>query len=248
MFNLLREHKLTLVYLISTLLAITLATQLGARLDIMPLVLLGVISPLLLALGFSFYENSWLGIKELFSHPSGFIFNPLAIVIALLAPFILMITSIAIDSGDWLTPNFSIMLDKLPILLILMTGEEYGWRRFAFARLSKSCSFMLSSLIVSIAWYFWHYPGYVVGIGTPENMAFWMFGAMIIPASILISYLYIWTRNVYLVILAHVSSNMAFNTLPFLPEHTGDSNAFLIYTGSLWLLALPFILNKRYWS
>jgi membrane protease YdiL (CAAX protease family) len=248
MFQSLREQQLTLIYLASTLIAITIATQLGSRLDFAPIVLLGVISPMLLAIAFSYYENRWQGVKEFIGRPVGFHFNALAIALALLLPFTLMIISIAIDTGKWVLPDFGIMLGKLPILLVLMTGEEFGWRRYAFARLSQTGSFMVSALIVAVVWVFWHYPGYLIGMGTPDEMSFWLFGLMVIPASILMAYLYYWTRNVYLVILAHVSSNMAFNTLPFLPEVTGDSTAFMIYAGLIWLLALPLILNRKHWS
>ena len=243
-----REQKLTFIYLASTLLFILLATQLGSRLNLIPIVLLGVVSPLLLATAFSFFEGGWRGVKDLFGQPQGYHFSVLAFCAALFLPFLLMMLSIAIDTGQWKLPNFSIMLGKLPILLILMTGEEFGWRRYAFARLSNSYSFILAAFLVSLVWLFWHYPGYLIGMGTPEAMSFWLFGLMLIPASILMAYLYMWTKNVYLVILAHVSSNMAFNTLSFLPEVTGDSSAFIIYTSSLWLLALPLILNKQHWS
>ncbi len=248
MIQMFREQKLTLIYLASTLVAITLATQLASRLDIKPIVLLGVISPMLLALAFSFYENRWQGVKAFMRHPEGFNFNLLASACALLLPFALMMLSIGLNRDEWTLPDFSIMLGKLPILLILMTGEEYGWRRYAFARLSKSNSFMMSALVVAVVWVLWHYPGYLIGMGTPEQMSFWLFALMVIPASILMALLYRWTKNIYLVILAHVSSNMAFNTLQFLPEVTGDSTAFIIYTGILWLLALPVILNKKLWS
>jgi len=238
---------MTFIYLAATLVAISLATQAGFRLGVMPLVLLGVISPMLLAIGFSAYENGWRGVKAFLRHPMGFNWNPLAVAGALLLPFALMILSIGLDRGEWVLPDFSVFLGKLPILLILMTGEEYGWRRYAFARLSESSSFMASALVVALVWLFWHYPGYLIGMGTPEQMPFWMFGLMLAPASLLMSFLYRWTQNIYLVILAHVSSNMAFNALPFLPEVTGDSTAFVIYTGLVWLLALPLILNKKYW-
>jgi membrane protease YdiL (CAAX protease family) len=247
MYQAFKEQKLTFIYLASTLLVISLAMQMGSRLNIIPIVLLGVISPLLLAAAFSFYESGWRGLKGFFGRPQGFHFNSLAFTAALILPFILMMLSIAIDTGEWVLPNFSIMPGKLPLLLILMTGEEFGWRRYAFARLSQSYAFIPAALIVAVVWLFWHYPGYLIGMGTPEEMSFWLFGFMLIPASILMAYLYVWTKNVYLVILAHVSSNMAFNTLSFLPEVTGDSTAFIIYASLLWLLAVPLILNKNQW-
>ncbi|SMF68226.1 CAAX protease self-immunity [Alteromonadaceae bacterium Bs31] len=248
MIQTIREHKLTFIYLATTLVIIALATQLGSRLDIIPIVLLGVISPMLLAVAFSGYENGWRGVKDLLGRPSGFHFSTLSFTAALLLPFSLMMIGIAIDTGKGVLPNFSIMPSKLPILLLLMTGEEFGWRRYAFARLSKSLSFMISALIVAAVWWLWHYPGYLIGMGTPEEMSFLLFGLMVLPASILMAYLYSWTKNIYLVIVAHVSSNMAFNTLPLLPEVSGNSTAFIIYTGLLWLLALPIILNKKLWS
>jgi membrane protease YdiL (CAAX protease family) len=247
MIQMLRDHKLTFIYLASTILAIAFATQIASRLDLVPIVLLGVISPMLLAIAFSYYENRWRGVRNFLGRPKGFKFSLLAFTLALLLPFSLMLFSLYIDTGEWIVPNFGNMLSKLPILLILMTGEEFGWRRYAFDRLSKTSSFLLSALIVAAVWLFWHYPGYLIGMGTPDDMSFWLFGLMVIPGGILMAYLYHWTRNVYLVILAHVSSNAAFNGLPFLPEVTGDATAFTIYAGLLWVLVVPIILNKKYW-
>jgi membrane protease YdiL (CAAX protease family) len=242
------KQKLTLIYLAMTLVAIALATQFGSRSGIEVAVLLGVISPMLLAIGFSFYEAGWRGVVGFLGRPTGFHFNVVATALALFLPFGLMMLSLALELRTLVLPNVDIMLSKLPILLVLMTGEEFGWRRYAFARLEKNYSFMLSALMVAGVWLFWHYPGYLIGMGTPEAMPFWLFGLMLVPASILIAYLYRWTKNVYLVILAHVSSNLAFNGLPFLPEHTGDSTAFIIFTVMLWLLVLPLILNRKLWS
>jgi membrane protease YdiL (CAAX protease family) len=243
-----RSQLLTYCYLACTVAVIGLATQAGARLDMMGLVLVGVISPLLLAVGFSYFEEGWLGVRSFFAHPSGFNFNPVAVICAALLPCALMLLCIYIDRGQISPPDFGIMLSKLPILLILMTGEEYGWRRYAFARLSTHMAFLPSAIIVGLVWWLWHYPGYLIGMGTPEKMSFFLFGAMVIPASILIALLYRWTQNIYLVILAHVSSNLAFSGLPFLPEHTGDSSAFIYYTTMLWLLVVPLCLNKKYWA
>lgn len=247
MIQFLREQQLTLSYLVSTLAVITIATQLGARFDLAVIVMLGVISPLILAVVFSAAEKGWQGVRAFFDHPPGFQCPLLAAACALLIPFAFMILSIGVDRGQWVLPEFAIMPAKLPILLLLMTGEEYGWRRYAFDRLQGSASFMPASAVVTLVWLFWHYPGYLIGMGTPEQMPFWLFALMLIPASILICFLYRWTRNIYLVILAHISSNMAFNTLPFLPEVTGTSSAFVIYTALLWLLAAPLILNKKFW-
>ena len=242
-----RTQKLTLIYFAATLLAITLATQLGDRLEQPGIVLVGVVSPLLLAAAFSYYEFGWRGVRGLFGRPAGFRVGLLPLMCALLLPFVLMMASIGLDRGEWTPPDVSNSWKKVPILLVLMTGEEFGWRRFAFARLLSSASFMTSALLVGVVWLCWHFPGHLIGMGTPDDMSFGLFALMLIPGSILLAYLYFWTRNVYLVILAHVSSNVAFNSLPLLPEVTGDSTAFTIYAGLLWLLALPLILNRRYW-
>lgn len=241
------KQRLTVIYLANTLVAITLATQMGARTGVVPIVLLGVISPMLLALVFSGYEAGWRGIKRFLSGPLGFHFSALALVCAICLPPALMLLSLYIDTGRLPTPDIGIMLQKLPILLILMTGEEFGWRRYAFARLAEHCSFMVAALAVAGVWWLWHYPGYLIGMGTPEQMSFWLFGVMVIPGGVLLAFLYRWTRNVYLVIAAHVSSNLAFSGLPFLPEFTGDSTAFILYSGLLWLLVVPLLLQRKYW-
>lgn len=242
-----REQRVTLIYLASTILVMALLTVIAVRVSVAPIIFLGVISPLLLAVAFSYYERGWGGIKELFCHPPGFNFKALATGCAIFLPPGLMMLSIAISHDEWVAPNFSEVLAKIPFLMVLMAGEEFGWRRYAFDRLSREFSFMLSANIVGVAWLVWHFPGYLVGMGTPDGLPFWFFGLMVVPASILLAFLYRWTRNVYLVILAHVSSNAGFIGLPLLPEVAGSTSAFAVYAGLLWLLVAPLLLNKKFW-
>lgn len=242
------NQRITVIYLLTTIVVMVVVTQLGAKSGFMPIVLLGVISPMLLAMAFCRYEGNWPAVARLFAKPDGFRFNTFAFLCAAFLPAALMLTSIYIDTGHIPAVDYGIMLQKLPVLLVLMTGEEFGWRRYAFARLSERYSFTFSAVLVAVIWWLWHFPGYLIGMGTPEKMSFWLFGLMVLPGGILLAFLYRWTKNVYLVILAHVSSNMAFSGLPLLPEITGDSTAFVIYTGLLWLLILPLLLQRKYWK
>lgn len=69
--------------------------------------------------------------------------------------------------------------------------EELGWRGFALPHLQRRYSALVSSLIIGVAWAFWHWPNYFIA-SNPHP--FWSFAALI-PMGIAASILYTWVYN-----------------------------------------------------
>ena len=67
-----------------------------------------------------------------------------------------------------------VLANLLP-LLIIVVGEEYGWRGFALPRLQRRYSALVATLIVSAVWWIWHYPGSLIDTGVPLDTPFWLF-------------------------------------------------------------------------
>jgi uncharacterized protein len=51
-----------------------------------------------------------------------------------------------------------VLLAMTPVMALLITGEELGWRGFALERLLKTRGPVISSLIVGVFWGIWHLP------------------------------------------------------------------------------------------
>jgi membrane protease YdiL (CAAX protease family) len=69
--------------------------------------------------------------------------------------------------------------------------EEIGWRGFAVPHLQRRYSALVSSLIIGVAWAFWHWPNFVIPSDPPP---WWQFVALV-PMSMVASVLFTWVYN-----------------------------------------------------
>ncbi len=121
-------------------------------------------------------------------------------------------------------------------------GEEFGWRGFALPRLLKKYSALTSSLILGLIWGGWHYAGHLVGAGV-EGIAFFYLFVWILGATILFTWIFNHTRNIWTMILLHSVANATFNLMPITPVNSGGTATFYTFIGLVWLLALIVILR-----
>jgi membrane protease YdiL (CAAX protease family) len=69
--------------------------------------------------------------------------------------------------------------------------EEIGWRGFALPHLQRRYSALASSLIIGLAWAFWHWPNFVI----PSDSLQWWHVLAFIPLTMAISVLFTWVYN-----------------------------------------------------
>jgi len=69
--------------------------------------------------------------------------------------------------------------------------EEIGWRGFALPHLQRRYSAFVSSLIIGLAWAFWHWPNFVI----PSDPPPWWQLAAFVPMSMAASVLFTWVYN-----------------------------------------------------
>ncbi len=91
--------------------------------------------------------------------------------------------------------------------------EELGWRGYALDRLQEKHSALTSSLLLGAAWALWHLPLFLIedtyqnnlGLGSP---AFWLYAGVMIPQSILMTWIYNHTqRSTLSAVLFHFMIN-----------------------------------------
>jgi len=134
------------------------------------------------------------------------------------------------------------LLPQVIVILLIAFGEEYGWRGYALPRLQQRYNALVASLILGLGWGFWHFPGYLIGVGVPLEMPFYVFMLWVLAATILITWVYNNTRSVLMAILMHVAANATFNYLSLLPEFTGQITTFWLFLGLLWLVTVAAII------
>lgn len=135
------------------------------------------------------------------------------------------------------------LLPQMIVIFLIAIGEEYGWRGYLLPRLMKRFSVFYASIILGVIWGFWHFPAYMIGTGTPEEMSFSLFLLWVVLGTLFISWIYYYTRSVLTSILAHISANTAFNYLFILPEFTGSTNTFWLF-----LLYLSVLMVVVYYT
>jgi membrane protease YdiL (CAAX protease family) len=137
------------------------------------------------------------------------------------------------------------LLPQIIVIILIAIGEEYGWRGYLLPRLMNRFNVFYSSIILGVIWGFWHFPAYMIGTGTPEEMSFSLFLLWVVLGTLFISWIYYYTRSVLTSILAHISANAAFNYLNILPEFTGSANTFWLFMLYLSVLIVVVYYTGR---
>ena len=156
---------------------------------------------------------------------------------------------------DAAVPQFSFRMDmqRVGLIMLLSLGEEVGWRGYALPQLAIRHNWTRASLIVGIAWALWHYPGYLVGFGAPQEIPFLVFATWVTGASFLFTWPYLKSnRNLWSAVLMHGGANIALGALPIMPGAAGTQATFYILTALVVLIAflLAFFgqLKEPTWS
>ncbi|WP_168203275.1 CPBP family intramembrane glutamic endopeptidase [Oceanispirochaeta crateris] len=115
-----------------------------------------------------------------------------------------------------LSENFMVrilMAATLGVLVSMLTaaGEEIGWRGFLVPELLKRYSPLKTSLIVSVIWALYHYPGIFFSSytsGTESWYAVLFFTLQIMSLSFIMTWLWIKSGSLWPAIILHSSHNL----------------------------------------
>jgi membrane protease YdiL (CAAX protease family) len=132
----------------------------------------------------------------------------------------------------------------LYVLILSVTGEEFGWRGFALPRLLGKKNALTSGIIIGLIWGLWHLPLFFIPGNFHQEIPLILFLLQDIALSIIMTWLYQNTQGSLLIaLLFHAASNTTLGLFPVLPMDTGGSLVPLwISFGLLWLLTIGIVL------
>jgi membrane protease YdiL (CAAX protease family) len=142
--------------------------------------------------------------------------------------------------SDVYTPNR--FLIGIAFGLIAGFLEEIGWMGFAFRALSAQRSEFSAAVLVGVLWGFWHLPVIdFLGTASPHGSYlvpyFLTFIVVMTAMRVLIAWLYVNTKSIFLAQLMHVSSTGWLVALsPPLVTARQEAIWYGIYAGILWLV------------
>ena len=206
---------------------------------------LGAFSPLIAAILAARLESGGAGVRALFARFRIGLVSAFWYLVALgiFAAIYLAGTAAyrllgGVDAGRWLylpeTPQHISGIFLMPLI------EEPGWRGFALPRLQPRYGALGASLVLGVAWAFWHTTMFILQGATP--LIFAVSFANIIVGSVVFSWIYNRTRgSLLLAVLAHVGVHWQ-NPYRALPENV---TPFLVYTVAIGVAACALVLLDR---
>lgn len=234
-----------LLYTILTLVISASIAAIASAIDNTNISILTVITPTILAAIFSGIFIGRAGLKQLFVKQLFIKVNFKWLGIALFGIPALAVVSILISQqfgGNGLYLTNSNLMPQLVVILLISVGEEFGWRGYLLPKLQNHYNALIASLILALIWSLWHYPAYLIGVGTPLDVPFYIFMLWVFPATLIITWVYNNTGSILLPIIMHSAANLSFSYLPILPETTGEHTSFYIFIGVLWVAAITMVV------
>lgn len=138
-----------------------------------------------------------------------------------------------VSVGHWgVNLSFIFMMNILvaPLLNILMfLGEEIAWRGYLVPRLLTLFGPKKSFLIGGSIWALWHAGGILLGFNYPGHplLGNFMMIIMCIPLGIILQYLYVRSRSIFVPALAHGAVNWTASTFAMFAVSNDQYNTFL---------------------
>lgn len=137
----------------------------------------------------------------------------------------------------------SLIVMLLMTLLMGPVAEEFGWRGYAQDQSQSKWSALISSLILGIFWWIWHFPLFFMeGMLQKElgfgSVAFWGYGAFVFALSIIFTWVYNNnSRSILAAIMLHFMANATTN----IPAPISD-RASLLSIGLLVVVAIVIVM------
>ncbi len=131
-----------------------------------PLYFLGAFGPMLSALIFTWRAERWPGVRHLLGTLLHWRVSVRWYAVALGLPLIaglLGAAAVWATSGDDTELEFTslaTLLASFGFFMLVVVGEELGWRGYALPHLQRSLGALKSSLIIGLAWAIWHVPAF----------------------------------------------------------------------------------------
>ena len=183
--------------------------------------------------------------------------GPMALYVAaiFLQPIILLLVLVLRGYGPQLqavTIEVAISAFAAQLLLNVFLGgglsEELGWRGFMLPRLCNRYSPLVASMLVAVAWFAWHIPGYILFNKATSDPVL-PFALVLFPFSISLTWVYLCSnQSLVLPILLHGSINASFyameELLPGVTNAPDFQPAFDWWLAGIWCVLGVVVVAK----
>ena len=138
------------------------------------------------------------------------------------------------------------VLVYLPVMILGGGLEETGWRGLLLPELLGKTNKFQATIIVSLIWFIWHLPLWLIEGSNQSTINIWSFGFSILLMSFLFTILYVKTESIGMAILFHAF----FNTYPMVISGGGinpyiDNMIKLVICLFLFFVLLKDALKKK---
>jgi membrane protease YdiL (CAAX protease family) len=206
----------------------------------MPLAMLGIFGPLLAASYLTWKERGRAGVRELFGGLFAFRVSPLYMLLALLAPGVLLSAVLWLLRGAGREGAWYFLPDapRLVAALVISVAEETGWRGYALPRLTARYGAFLGSCMLGVLWALWHIPMFMA-VGIPLSLGLVML-LFFVGGSLFFTYLVQKAGgSLFIAVLAHLGAHLN-NSHAALP-----ADALPLVVHSIVYAALGFVCMRR---
>ncbi len=114
------------------------------------------------------------------------------------------------SSAPALLPVAGLVLVNFAYLILLVWGEEIGWRGFALPRLQAKMSPLAASALLGVIWGVWHLPSFWIPGSTQAFIPIPVYLLYILGHTFLYSWIYNGTRGSLLLVCLHHAATNAF--------------------------------------
>ncbi len=136
------------------------------------------------------------------------------------------------------------------VFLIMVAGEEFGWRGFALDKLQTKWSALTSSIILGSIWAIWHIPMFLSsGFGQHDlHLPFSQLFLTLVFVSILITWLQNNTGSLAPAFILHAFVNLSGEVLPLIDKNTETQGSYTQWIITNLILAIIVILVLKHWG
>jgi uncharacterized protein len=226
---------------------------------------LGVYAPSFVAIWMARRRGGRDGVRQLLARLVRWRVNPVSWLIALFYCFALAAIAISLTLAPpaaWLSLSGEALLGALgaAALFAIWFGplpEELGWRGFATPLLLERYGVLVTSLLVSLVWTFWHTPMFwFPGAAVPASFelsatSVFIYWLGLFAQSVVMTVLIIWSRgSVLLAILFHLTHNICEDVLlaglNIEPTQAEARTYHYVHLGVLWVGAALVYAADRF--
>jgi uncharacterized protein len=222
------------------------------------LILLGTISPSLIALALTGRAEGAAGMRALLRRVLQWQVSARYYVFAVGYMAAVKLTAAAAHrfvTGSW--PRFweepwYVMAAAITISTWVQAGEEIGWRGYALPRLAARWGLATGSIVLGVIWAVWHLPLFYLHGADTYGQSFAAYLLQVVAISIAMAWLYWRTHgSLLLVMLMHASINNTKGIVPTVPRLPADplwpgaSLTAWLTVAALWAVAAPILIRMQ---